>query len=507
MNWITLVPTIGALSAIVLFVVNSFSHVLWNGFIDHAGEVTMTALSWLLYNGNPLYTALDAPERYSLQHGPMLYIVVGGVMKILGPGFHTAKLASFFSIIAIVIISWLWLKNFYNSKVSLWLLGIESGILLKWYYLYLVRADSLMLLCTVISLYFATSKKARIITILGIAIPLGVLLNLKIHGILYALPILILVQQKFGWRNFFFSCLLTGGIGLVPFLLPNISLLNYIHWLRASTIHGLSPQIILGNVSMTIFLLLIPFSFAIYRQINILKFSKKYPMYILSIILTMLTTAVIGGKYGSGSHHLAPFVPILMYLCIIINLEKKTIDLHANYQRRQRKLHTVSCIVGAFIFAGILINAMNVQGRYQSHMSSSYTISQNMLNDFNELEAKYQGTTMMIGYGEKDSLKIYDQLIPRMLFSGNTYLLDSSALNDMNFAGLSMPEATVNKLAEGSPRIWLIPAGNSPFSTSNAYNGSPQFSEKFRKTFLQNYKLAENTKYFDVWAYSSDDNP
>lgn len=68
------------------------AYVHWGGFSDH-GEVNMSAVSWLLAEGYPLYTDLSADERYSLEHGPIIYLVTAGVMKLVGPSILTAKLS------------------------------------------------------------------------------------------------------------------------------------------------------------------------------------------------------------------------------------------------------------------------------------------------------------------------------------------------------------------------------------------------------------------------------
>jgi hypothetical protein len=55
-------------------------------------------------------------------------------------------------------------------------------------------------------------------------------------------------------------------------------------------------------------------------------------------------------------------------------------------------------------------------------------------------------------------------------------------------------------LRECRIRQWLLPRGERPFAiASYFYDDRAVFSERFRQAFLDNYKIIESTKYFDVW--------
>ena len=81
-----------AAAGIVLALVTSAMYLLWPGFGEQ-GEVNFASVAWLVSNGQPLYTDVDAAQRYSLQHGPIVYLLVGGIMQLLGPSYVTAKLS------------------------------------------------------------------------------------------------------------------------------------------------------------------------------------------------------------------------------------------------------------------------------------------------------------------------------------------------------------------------------------------------------------------------------
>lgn len=489
------VLTLGALAGIAIIIKNAYSYLFWPGFIDH-GEINMTTVSWLLYEGSPLYTTLDAPERYSLEHGPIVYLVIGGILKLFGPSIFTAKLSGVCSLLAVLIVSWFWFKHFVNPKIAFWLVGLEALILAKWYNLYLNRPDSLMVLCTTVGMYFITTRN-RSSAILGTIVSLGILVNLKADGVFPAIPILVLLFQKYGWKDLLLTLSGITVVGLLPFALPNISLINYIHWLMAATSHGLRYKGLIGNLLMVMLLLLLPLSIGYYFRSNLAKFSRNHRLFIVTLVMSLLVVAVIGSKPGSGSNHLTPFIPLVMYLIVAI-CTSSTLPLN------DKALYKANYILITMIALTIFITAFNGHTRLICHTSSG-AVTQEMVNDFNYIRNKYYNDSIMMGYGNSDTYTQFNPFIPLFAFVGNPYLVDACALMDMQFSGLAIPETTIKNLKEGKIHIWLIPKGNTPFSLLNWYNGKPLFDKNFQQTFLTNYKLVEHTHYFDVWYYIGSD--
>lgn len=81
------------------------------------------------------------------------------------------------------------------------------------------------------------------------------------------------------------------------------------------------------------------------------------------------------------------------------------------------------------------------------------------------------------------------------------FLLEASALMDMQQAGFSLPRKTYVAIQSGEVRTWLIPRGSEPFSMRNFYAGQDLFGEEFRSVFRQHYEITGQTRFFDVWSY------
>ena len=99
-----------AVAGILLALVTSTMYLLWPGFGEQ-GEVNFASVAWLVSNGQPLYTDMDAAARYSLQHGPIVYLLIGGIMQLLGPSYVTAKLSSVVMFWLILLLSFILLTD------------------------------------------------------------------------------------------------------------------------------------------------------------------------------------------------------------------------------------------------------------------------------------------------------------------------------------------------------------------------------------------------------------
>ncbi|HWR38251.1 MAG TPA: hypothetical protein VN611_02010 [Patescibacteria group bacterium] len=493
-----------AAAGIIMFFITGIRYFIWPGFIDHAGEITMTSVAWLLYEGHPLYTALDAAERYSLQHGPLVYLLLGAVLKLLGPGFHSAKVAELLCLLFTAGLSWYWFRRFLSGRLVFWLVGLELWILSKWYYLYLSRSDALMLLLVLVAVMGVTLARGRWSAVFSTAVPLGLLASCKIHEILWAFPVLALLWRREGSRTVAWTLGIMAAVTLAPFAVPNISLPHYWQWLQASTTHGISPAIAMGNFSMLMLLFAFPavLSWGFIRRPGQFWRKAENRQLIATMLAAALPIALVGSKAGSGSHHLAPLVPFLMYALLRVIQQMQTVCPEEEEDRteklvRRRRIGYAALVVLCLI---VILGGINGQGRILKYREY-FVMDRAMVAEFQVLKNEYRGQTMMIGYGENDRHKWYNQLIPSLVFEGNPYLLDIAALNDMGAAGMPIPAATLQALREGVTQVWLLPAGHKPFHVSNAYIDVPMFDETFRQTFAQYYQLTEQTRYFDVWVY------
>lgn len=189
---------------LILMVLTSFLYLNWPGFGEQ-GEVNFAAISWLMYHGHPLYTSVASAERYSLQHGPIVYLITGGIMEIFGPNYITAKLSGIIMLLAFLTLSFVWFSRLAPKRLAFILLGLEIWLLFHWHDSYYIRPDSALVLCMLISLYVITTVKDKKTLILECAITFGLIINLKVHGVVYLVPIIALLCPQLKIKHFFYS--------------------------------------------------------------------------------------------------------------------------------------------------------------------------------------------------------------------------------------------------------------------------------------------------------------
>jgi len=497
---------IWSLCGMIILLCTAYFYLGWSGFGEQ-GEVNFASVSWLLYQGYPLYTDIDFPARYSLQHGPIIYILAGGIMKMLGPSFITAKLSGIIALLCAVVISWVWFAKLIDKKSAFLLVGLETWILFHWHHIYFIRPDSMMLLCVVVSMYLITTKQNRWVLILALTIPLAIMANLKIHGVIYFLPIIVIAYPRLGLKNLSYAGCLALLLATLPFFVPQIYWNNYLLWLFQSIYHGFSISNLIPKVMMLIVLFLLPITIGTIYGVNMRSFYVRNKPTILTLLCSALVISIIASKGGSGTNHLIPFVPIVCYLIVLLVCERKKADGHLRVVVRPTFSTKLSSILLALVLVVITVSGISTEKRLFKMIVASDKIE--MAQELQSIAKFYPGKTMEVGYGEEKSYNEYDDLIPLLVFHGNPLLIEAVALGDMTQAGLPIPPATIKSMQEGVIQIWLIPVGNIPFAMNDRLGKDSEnqvFSELFRQTFFENYQLDSSTAFFDIWIYRNEKN-
>ena len=121
-----------------------------------------------------------------------------------------------------------------------------------------------------------------------------------------------------------------------------------------------------------------------------------------------------------------------------------------------------------------------------------------------EIRSLHADRTMAMGYagGTWDTDPEFMLTTLRPLLTTGENFLDLYSLQDSQAAGIPLPEATRRKMSSRPYELFVIPRGGRPFSARNLYphySGKSVF-EDLGAVFLDNYRLAESTEYFDIWV-------
>jgi hypothetical protein len=225
------------LAALSVFLVLGYVAVLgWYGsvdeYFDHI-EPSITSVSWLFAEGRPVYHGTDEPRLYNLPYGPVIFMINGIVLKLLGPSIKVSKLAAIFSFMSALALMFMTYRKVVGGKRALVFFGAMLLLLHAFGYKgFWVRSDPLILFCVAAGLWGAAFGR-RAISVAIVALSLGLAVNLKVHSVFYLIPVLALMFARFGPGATFIAVSAAMAISALPFaLFENISLTNYIDNMR-----------------------------------------------------------------------------------------------------------------------------------------------------------------------------------------------------------------------------------------------------------------------------------
>jgi hypothetical protein len=469
-------------------------YVLAGSYVDHA-EPVIASLSWVYLTGSqPLYHALDAPDRYSLSYGPMVYIINAVAMWLLGASIATSKLMGVVACLSSIGIIFFTIRRLSSSAASAIITGILVTQLLLFYnYSYWNRPDPFLILCVSIGL-LAVTRASTLAGGLWLGLMAGVAINLKIHGILYMLPVVVLfLLAKPNLHTLGGSLIVWFVTVSIPFLLPQISISDYFKSLNAAIRHGFDPNTLFRSL-----LYLIPF-LAPMLAAKLLSSNTRQPfsntIFCFSILATALIVLILSSKPGAGPHYFLPLLPsVALGSALLIRRSSTSRAKTAEHWNSKIGLILLTSSVLALLPSAILSQAR------VAHYFFNNSHHKGQEQEIAELLKANEGRSIQMGYSEHS---VYQNTFsrPLIVFAGNTYFFDAVALMDYDAAGVKMPQSTIDELHRCRIHKWLIPQGGAPFNMRNWYpTGRNIFGDDFQSSFLATYEQVSSGEYFDLWT-------
>ena len=466
-------------------------------FFDNA-EPSMTAIGWLFHVGLPVYHQLDSPERYAHIYGPLAFVSHGVVLGIFGPRIGASKWLGVGAALASLVLLYFALRDRTKRFHAVTLVGGCALVLLCFRnYSFWTRPEPLQLLAVSASTLFAVARPGWTTTV-GLGIASGFLWNLKFTGPLYSLPIFVLFQHRTGWRRTVAALAIAAGAAAIPFVIfSNVSLVNYLVWLRLSGRTGLLMSTLRQNLEWALYLgvpLLVSY-FAVSPQSR--PQGSVWQGTMAALLAGTIGVVVAAAKPGAGPYHLVPFLPIVTYI----------VAWHISTSALTELTHSppVALASIAATLTACLI-ALAQQAQFVTTMAERRPSRE--IADIEQFVSTHQGVVEM-GYGSTEALTLER---PVLVFRNNSYMLDQPAVREHQLEGYEIPESTVRAVSRCRVNYWLVPRGEVPFSGRNSYAAvfmRPLFSDDFRRTFQATHEHIGATRYYDVWrcdaAPGSDD--
>jgi len=308
---------------------------------------------------------------------------------------------------------------------------------------------------------------------------------IKLHGFMYVLPYACMAWILNPYRgikssSLYCALLIAGGIlsALACYGPDPVSVGNFISLLRMASHHGVVYELVEKNIVFGVLLLL-----PIWQIFSKGEPSSNEKTAVGLITLNMAAVAFIGGKVGSGIHHMLPFI-LSNAAMIEIGMRDKELKNFEFYK------YAFLIISFYFIFSVVPKSVRNEIRNYQP--SSQFEAKDELL----QFAQRYPNL-LMVPTDEKRLA--YSLTYLRVhLQAQNSLQLDTAAFMDLNYAGVA-GEPLTNTIRNCQRPYVVTPSEGLVFSILNPYTSKPLFSDYTRNSFSQRYLKIEQGKFFDVY--------
>ncbi|HEY9071483.1 MAG TPA: hypothetical protein VIV61_14585 [Candidatus Ozemobacteraceae bacterium] len=485
--------------AIGWYLLSASLYFIHDGYVNHVEpSIASHSYGWLL--GQPPYHSPDAGERSSLPYGPWLFIVHALLFHLFGPSMLVSKLAGFLAALLSPLLFHALVRRFAPPATAWAATGLLTLYLLMYCQDPFGNKSDPLILTGVILASWSTLLTSAPAAFLVFALPAGFSMGLKLHAIIYYLPILACHSRHRSGKWLAGSLFTAGLVAAAPFLLRNdVSLPNFIWCLTFTANHGFDTSLFVQGLNMALFLLLLPLGVGSFDTAD--REDRHFGVLLFSLAAAVL----VSSKAGAGPIHLLPFIPLTLALAAKGVPDPEALFRQEAAENRRTRL-TVSLLAASFLvgtgFAAA--NQWYFWGIMADNMAAAPTA------ELRDILASHPGMPVSLGYGSRDPAlyRSTDYRLslwhPIVVLAGTPLAFDLPAVMDMTKAGLELPDASIDLLRSGRMKLWIIPRGAAPFLVFNIYEPHTDlFGERFRTAFHRYYRLATPTEHFDLWEYTA----
>lgn len=482
-----------AIGVIVSYCFLMIAYVLQAGFLNQ-GEPPITILASRVLHGQEVYHSPDSDGRFVLPYGPVVFVSNTFWQYWFDDVIFASKLSGLVcASLALALYFFTFYRRFGLNVALICSALILIGLLWYKHYSFWNRPDSLILLCGALILFCLELKQPALRWIL-IGVALGCMANTKLFAPLYAAAPLWLYLSRYGVKQ----SAAIAGIAFLTFLLPFANTASfhaghYLYWLDTMSDQALLGDVFVENLKMASFLALPSLTLigiVLYQQR--LK-DIRYIVFSLALFGTLLAVCIIGSKIGAGVYYLMPLIPLLVYA----GADAFSLLQQLNFKIELSKISRLALIVSIVFWLAIAtLMAWNGQADTIAFISDRH--NKQIQKDIEELQKRYAGFDIQMGYGNNSSYYI-TYFRPLLYAQGQTYVLDGPSYWDLRMAGLDQPPNLLRQFSQQGPDLWLIPQGDQPFSMSLTEGSDESLFAGIDELFATNYEKVDQSRFFDIW--------
>jgi hypothetical protein len=502
--WVTWkrIAAVISLCCVAALLLSSLTYALSPGFSDHV-EPSVVVIAELWGQGKPLYPDPLAAERYAIQYGPLTYIANSFVLSATGGDIRAVKAFGLAALVAGLALIGISVRRSGNVVVCLGYAAVAILFLERcslgcpvasW-----IRPDPQLFFWASAGMYCATLSR-RAMAVVGTGVAMGMCVCLKLHGAVYLLPALMLIGRGHRVCSAVALLLVAALVALLPFVVfTNISWRCYAETLIVSAHHGLDWGLLQKASCFAAFLLsplaaMFCANILTSRGADLKRCLDEQGGLMAAIAMATLLVAVPASKAGAGPGHLLPLIPAYtLALGTLIAWPRQTAVVP------RLVIYAALSVVGAFVILG------TAQAFCAAHVLWGKSggcghIAHVATSEIRQIRARFRGASIGMGFGGRET---YEWTYYRTCldYRATPYLLDTTSIMDFAKARIPLPDATYAALRRGDVKIWILPAGEEPFSLPSFYAGSAAlFDERFCRAFHACYRRETGTEHYDVWV-------
>jgi hypothetical protein len=495
LRWLKRCGVAGIAVMVVLQFAVLIRYLFYPTYLNHA-EAFTAAVSWLGWEGYPLYPRLDTGDVYGLPYGPVLYQVTGFFLRLLGPSIGASKVLGLTAFALSQVLSFETLRRSgARAAEALTMTGVQSIVLAGFTdqgYVSGVRSDALLLLASQTAVLVATSAPTML-TAGALGLLAGTCANLKIHGGLYILPAFVYCLCRSPGTTASLRLMCVAGLAVViavvvPFSPDNVSLFEYYHYFQALSHHPWQRWLFEWNIVFEGMCLLPLLSmYALFMT----KLPPAFPWFVATLVFSMTLVASLAAVGGAGPHHLLPFLPPLIWGFVVVRREVSA-SLRGLRARGKYEGLSVGLILALlFGYGPIVITSWGTV----FHIFANSRLVREGVAEIERTLDDNPGLKVAVGPGAASFDAEGLRVIP--VFRGNPLPIDSTAWMDFEQQGIS-DEIVRRAITECRVDLWLLPSGT-PFLKISHYNGRSIYSPEVLADFHATYIKQLPGRVFDQW--------
>ena len=500
-GWVGLICKGVACLVIVAFVGADLSYCLSSAFWDH-NEPAVGIESWLFWRGDAVYQDLLTQQRYSGPYGPYGYMAVGLCQGLIGPGvFATKLLPCIAGALAVALFCLVVLRRTSASTALLFTSLLAALSLRLGPFAFWSRPDPFLLLCVTTGLIAATRKGLATTVLLGIAI--GVAVNLKIHSVLYFIPVAVIaIRTGFDRAALTKVAAIALIVAILPFIFfPQISVWNYLGILRVIGKRGFGlleyrlswEWLVTVSLPLTGALLF----YGLTSRSSADKLDPADRRYLAAILVASVAILIFASKLGAGPHHFLPLIPVVLLFAAEQRGKGRGFRWHSSMIGVTGRALCFSWLLSCVLVALESVYSIS-SGAIRNEAEAAASIG-----DLKRLVDEHPAYTWL-GGPSLGGQPVESSYHLELVFKGMPPGLVPPAQMDFQLA--RFPEADLTKLEneiEGKyrkPIGWIVPKGSSPLGMKTAFDQSrPLFSETAQHEFADRFEKAGSSRFFDFY--------